>query len=675
MKHFAKLIAYHPKLIVIVALILLIPSAIGYVNTFVNYDILSYLPGDLDSVKGENILDQTFKSASTSFLIIDTQMPAKDITEIKQKISAIKGVSSVTWVDDIADISIPQEALPQAVKDIFYSKNGQYTLMLVQYEYSAVDTVTMDAVNSIRDVMNKQCFLSGMGVIVKDTKELADSQAPIYIAIAIALSLVVMTFCMESWLEPWVLLAALSIAVVYNMGTNVFFGQISYITQCIAAILQLGVTMDYSVFLIDRFEEEKKRFPDKRDAMASAIQGSFISLSGSSLTTIFGFLALCFMRLTLGRDIGLVMAKGVLFGVLTVTIILPALVIQLDKQLHRFRHRSFIPKFNKINAFTIKHKGIFVSVFLILLAPSFIMQNNVSLYYSMDKMLPPELPCVDALNKLKNEFNMATSHFIIVDDSIEDSRLVMMETEINELDGITNSIAYNSFVGSGIPDSMIPDSLKKLAKAGGKQMLLVNSSYEAATDECNAQLNAINDSQEVRPGRQGHRRRSALHGSADGRRARSEDNQHPFHRVHLPAHSHNIQISLDPRHTRALDRACDIHQQSRSVRDRLNDILHIAHSHRLRPARSHGRLRNTDEHKIQGGNKEGKIPKRGCYRRCERVRPLHLPERDGILRRDLRRVHYLRHQHSQRDLPDARPRLADKRVRDNLYAAAHPICA
>ncbi|MBQ7549185.1 MAG: MMPL family transporter, partial [Clostridia bacterium] len=492
MKHFAKLIAYHPKLIVIVALILLIPSAIGYVNTFVNYDILSYLPGDLDSVKGENILDQTFKSASTSFLIIDTQMPAKDITEIKQKISAIKGVSSVTWVDDIADISIPQEALPQAVKDIFYSKNGQYTLMLVQYEYSAVDTVTMDAVNSIRDVMNKQCFLSGMGVIVKDTKELADSQAPIYIAIAIALSLVVMTFCMESWLEPWVLLAALSIAVVYNMGTNVFFGQISYITQCIAAILQLGVTMDYSVFLIDRFEEEKKRFPDKRDAMASAIQGSFVSLSGSSLTTIFGFLALCFMRLTLGRDIGLVMAKGVLFGVLTVTIILPALVIQLDKQLHRFRHRSFIPKFNKINAFTIKHKGIFVSVFLILLAPSFIMQNNVSLYYSMDKMLPPELPCVDALNKLKNEFNMATSHFIIVDDSIEDSRLVMMETEINELDGITNSIAYNSFVGSGIPDSMIPDSLKKLAKAGGKQMLLVNSSYEAATDECNAQLNAIN---------------------------------------------------------------------------------------------------------------------------------------------------------------------------------------
>lgn len=492
MKRIAKFIAYHPKTITIIAVLLLIPAAIGYINTFVNYDILSYLPGDLDSVKGENELDETFNSASMSFLVIE-DMPSKDVAALKEKIAKVDNVSSVIWVNDIADISIPQEIIPQAVKDIFYSKDGKCTMMLIQYKYKAVTDETMKAIEDVRGLLNNQCFLSGMGVIMKDTRDLADSQAPIFIAIAIAIALVVMTFCMESWVEPWVLLAALCMAVVYNMGTNLIFGQISYITQCIAAILQLGVTMDYSVFLIDRFEEEKPKYADKRDAMASAIQGAFLSLSGSSLTTIFGFLALCFMDLSLGKDIGLVMAKGVVFGVLTVTIVLPALVLQCDKIIHKYRHRSFIPKFDKLNNFVINHKKVWVAIFLVLFIPSYIMQSNVNVYYSMDRMLPDDIGCIAALNKMKEEFNMATSHFIIVDDSLDASDLVKMENEIKETAGVTNMVAYNSFVGSGIPDSMIPDELKSIAKSGGRQMILVNTSYVAATDECNEQLTKINN--------------------------------------------------------------------------------------------------------------------------------------------------------------------------------------
>lgn len=492
MKRIAKFIAYHPKTITIIAVLLLIPAAIGYINTFVNYDILSYLPGDLDSVKGENELDETFNSASMSFLVIE-DMPSKDVAALKEKIAKVDNVSSVIWVNDIADISIPQEIIPQAVKDIFYSKDGKCTMMLIQYKYKAVTDETMKAIEDVRGLLNNQCFLSGMGVIMKDTRDLADSQAPVFIAIAIAIALVVMTFCMESWVEPWVLLAALCMAVVYNMGTNLIFGQISYITQCIAAILQLGVTMDYSVFLIDRFEEEKPKYADKRDAMASAIQGAFLSLSGSSLTTIFGFLALCFMDLSLGKDIGLVMAKGVVFGVLTVTIVLPALVLQCDKIIHKYRHRSFIPKFDKLNNFVVNHKKVWVAIFVVLFIPSYIMQSNVNVYYSMDRMLPDDIGCIAALNKMKDEFNMATSHFIIVDDSLDASDLVKMENEIKDTAGVTNMIAYNNFVGSGIPDSMIPDELKSIAKSGGRQMILVNTSYVAATDECNEQLTKINN--------------------------------------------------------------------------------------------------------------------------------------------------------------------------------------
>ncbi len=492
MKAIAKFISYHPKTVLIIALLLLIPCALGYVNTFVNYDLFSYLPGELDSVKGEIELDEVFESASMSFLVIE-DMPSKDVARLKEKIALVENVSGVTWVDDIADISIPKEALPDAVKNIFYSPSGNCTLMLIKYKYSAVTDETMQAIEDIRALLNKNCFLSGIGIIMKDTRDLADSQAPIFIAIAIVVALVIMSFCMESWVLPFMLLAALCIAVVYNMGTNIFFGQISYITQCIAAILQLGVTMDYSVFLIDRYEEEKRKYPDKRDAMASAICGSFVSLAGSSLTTIFGFLALCFMKLSLGLDIGLVMAKGVLLGVLTVTLVLPAIIMLSDKFIGKYKHRSLIPDFNKLNEKVIKHRRVWVILFVVLFIPAYIMQDNVKLYYSMDRMLPEDIGCISSLNKMKDEFDMATTHFIIVDDSVESSKLVKMENEIKNVDGVGSIVAYNSFVGSGIPDAIIPESLKSIAKAGGRQMLLVNTSYVSATDECNEQIEKLTD--------------------------------------------------------------------------------------------------------------------------------------------------------------------------------------
>lgn len=490
MTRIAKFISYHPKFVALVAVLLLIPSAIGFIATRVNYDILSYLPQELDSVKGEVILDETFQSASMSFLVIDN-MPSKDVAALKEKIAAIEGVGSVIWVNDIADISIPVEALPEVISQIFYSSDTNSTLMLIRYKENAVSELTLSAIEETRDIMNEQCFMSGMGVIMKDTSDMAETQAPIYIALCIVLALIVMSLCMESWILPLLLLTALSFAVLYNMGTNIIFGEISYITMSIAAILQLGVTMDYSVFLIDRFEEEKKNYEDKRDAMTAAIKGAFISLSGSSLTTIFGFLALCFMDLSLGMDIGIVMAKGVAFGVLTVSLVLPALILIFDKQIHKYRHRSFIPDFSKLNNFVIGHKKIFVSAFIILFIIAVPVQSGIKVYYSMDKMLPADTPCIAALNKMKNEFNMATSHFIIVDDSLEASELVKMEKELENLDGVTTMVAYNSFVGSGIPDSMIPDDIKNIVKTQGKQMLLLNTSYTSATDDCNEQIEKI----------------------------------------------------------------------------------------------------------------------------------------------------------------------------------------
>ncbi|MCR4924973.1 MAG: MMPL family transporter [Clostridiales bacterium] len=488
----AKWITFHPKTVALVALLLLIPSIIGYACTFVNYDILSYLPDNLDSVKGEQILDQTFNDAASSFLIVEN-MPSKYTADLKQKILQIDGVNDVMWVDSLLDISVPVDSLPDAVKEIFYSKDQNATMLMIKYDESGASQKTMDAIHSIKKIMNEKCFISGMSVISTDTKDLADKEAPIYIALAIVLALITMTFSMESWLLPCVLLASLGIAIIYNMGTNIFMGQISYITQCIAAILQLGVTMDYSVFLIDRYNEEKEKSSDNREAMARAIEQSFVSLAGSSLTTIFGFLALCFMTFTLGLDIGIVMAKGVVFGVLVVTIVLPAFVLILDKPISKYHHKSLVPKFDKLNNFILNHKKIFITLFIVALIPAFICQSVVPVYYNLADSLPQDLDSIVSLNKLKEEFNMATTHFVVIDDSLPAGELSKMESEIKNIKGISSVLAYNDFIGIAIPDNIVPDSLKEIAKKDGYQLLMVNSKYNSATEKCNKQITELNN--------------------------------------------------------------------------------------------------------------------------------------------------------------------------------------
>lgn len=486
----SKFIAYHPKTILVIATLLLIPSLLGYVGTKINYDILSYLPEDLDSVKGEVILDEVFGNSANAFIVVE-DMEAKDVAKIKQNIEGVEGVKSVTWTDTIADISIPQSMLPDVLTDIFYSSDGTATMLMVQFENASASAETMSAIRQIKSIMNKQCFMSGMSAIMADTKDLTDKEAPIYIVIAVALALVALSFTMSSYVLPFVLLLALGYAVIYNMGTNIFLGSISYITQSIAAILQLGVTMDYSVFLMDRYEEELRRSDSKKDAMAKAISKTFVSLAGSSLTTVFGFLALCFMSFTLGLDIGVVMSKGVVLGVASVVVVLPAMLLMFDTPIHRFKHKPHVPSFNKLSDFSVKHRKVLAIVFVLLVIPSYIMKENVNMYYDFTKALPEDMASVTSLTKLKTEFNMATTHFVIVDEDVPAYQVAQMVTEFENVEGVSNVIALNSFLGAAISESVIPDEIKDICQKGGYRLMMINSVYGSATDEGNAQIDTL----------------------------------------------------------------------------------------------------------------------------------------------------------------------------------------
>lgn len=485
-------ITRHPKFIMTVALILLIPAIIGYLLTGVNYDILSYLPDDINSVQGEQILDESFHNASSAMLVIEN-FDDKDVVALKEKIMKIDGVTNVTWTDSVIDTTVPNSSLPSFLRKIFYSTDGKSTLMLINFESASASDETGTAIKEIRSLMNKQCFLSGMSAVLTDTKDLADSQAPIYIAFAIFLALVVMSFTMDSWVLPFVLLASLGIAVVYNMGTNLIFGEISFITKSIAAILQLGVTMDYSVFLIDRFDEEQIYTDNRSLAMGRAVAKTFTALMGSSLTTVFGFLAMCFMTLTLGFDIGIVMAKGVVFGIITVVTVLPSMVLLLYKPIYRFRHKRFVPKFNGLASFTTKHRRVFAIILLILLVPAYLAQSNVSKYYDVVSGMPQDLDSIVALNKMKEEFNMANTHFVVIDDDVPDGKVNSMIQDIKEIDGIETVVALGEYVGAGIPKSIIPESVKSIAEKDGYQMMMINSDYSTGTDELNAQIDEMNN--------------------------------------------------------------------------------------------------------------------------------------------------------------------------------------
>ena len=483
-------ISSHPKTILLIATLLLLPAIVCYLATNVNYDILTYLPEDLESVQGERILDETFNDAAMA-MIVTEDYELRDVSRMKAEIREVDGVRQVMWVDDIADVSIPESMLPKILSSVFYSADGKSTMMMVQFVESGSSARTMQALREIRRIMDKNSFMSGLSAITLDTKELADAQAPLYIAIAIALALIALCFTMRSFALPFITLVSLGYAVLYNMGTNLIMGEISYITQCIAAILQLGVTMDFSVFLIDRYEEEKQKFPDKADAMSSAIQATFVSVSGSSLTTVAGFLALCFMQFTLGLDIGIVMAKGVLLGLVTVLTVLPAFVLCFDALIQKTAHKSFVPRFGGLNAFVLKHKAVAAIVFVLLFVPSFLGQKSVKVYYNMVNSLPQDIASVVALGKLKDEFDMAGTHFILLPEDAPASDVSAMTEEIKAVDGVTLCLSLHSVVGGAIPLSMLPDNVRSICVKGGWQLMMVNSEYETASDALNAQIEQI----------------------------------------------------------------------------------------------------------------------------------------------------------------------------------------
>lgn len=496
MKKISNLVIRKPKLIIAISLLLLIPALISYIFTNVNYDILSYLPGNLDSVKGEKILENDFNAGSMTVVLVQTvkdngsKVSPNTVIKLKNAINEIDHVDNVLWADNLIDSSVPGDILPDDIKNVFYSSDGKYTMMFVSYTDSSSSKDVIKAVEEIKKVLPDDSYLSGISAMNADTKSMTDSETPIYIAIAVILAIITMMITMNSYVTPFILVGVIGIAVIYNLGTNFLTG-VSYITQSVAAILQLGVTVDYSIFLVNRYNEEQKYSRTKEEAMQRAINGSFTSLFGSSLTTIFGFLALCFMQLTLGLNIGIVMAKGVVIGVISVIFILPAYLLVFDEKIKRHMHKPFTPNFKKLTGFVIKRKGIFATLFILLIIPSFIISMNVKEYYNLNGNLPEDSLTGRGTMILKEKFNMTTSHFIIVDDSIPASKLVRMESEIKNVKGISNMLAYDMFVGTSVPDSIIPDEIRDVVKRNGRQIMLVNSVYEASTEESNNQVKEI----------------------------------------------------------------------------------------------------------------------------------------------------------------------------------------
>jgi len=488
MNKFGSFIAKHKTLVLVIATLLLLPSFYGMAKTKINYDILTYLPKKLESVKGQEILNDVFNNSATSMLVIEN-MEAKDVVKIKDRISEVQGVEKVVWISDFVDTSIPKEILPDDLKDAFYREDS--TLLMVQFSNKSSSDITQEAISEIRTILNKQCFLSGMSAVLKDTIELADRQTPIYVILAVILATIVLALTLESTVIPFIILISIGYAILYNFGTNIVFGEISYITKSLAAVLQLGVTMDYSIFLLHRYEEECANVEDKCQAMATAIGKTASSILGSSLTTIAGFLAIAFMELTIGRDIGLVMAKGVFLGVITVVTILPALILTFDKAIHRFSHKTILPEFNGLSRLVTKHYKLFIVIALLLFIPSFYGERNNEIYYNLDESLPRDMDSVVAFTKLKNEYNMMTTHMILVSSDTPNYKMKEMTDEIEKLDGIENVINYEKFIGPGVPLNFIPQEIKEEFEKDGYKMVLVNSGYKAATDEENDQINKI----------------------------------------------------------------------------------------------------------------------------------------------------------------------------------------
>ena len=474
--------------ILILSIILLIPAVWGYVNTRINYDVLTYLPEDIETMQGQEIMTNDFGIGAFSMLI--DGMEDKEIVKLKEKVEKVDGVENVLWYDSLADISVPQSVLPSKLYDEYNTEDG--TMMAVFFKDGTSSDETMKAITEIRKITGEQCFLSGMSAIVEDTKELAEKETPLYVLIAVALSALVLAITMESIFVPVLFLLSIGIAIVYNLGTNVFFGEISYITKALAAVLQLGVTMDYSIFLMHSYQEQQVRYNgDKERAMAHAISQTFSSVIGSSVTTVAGFIALCFMSFTLGKDIGIVMAKGVIFGVLVCVTVLPSMILCCDKLIEKTKHKPLLPDIRRISDKVTKRYVIYVVAFVILLFPAIYGNNHTGVYYNLDESLPKDLPSVIANTKLKEDYNMNTTHMILVDSSVAGSDVKKMSQEIEKVDGVKWVLGLDNLVGSGVPADMLPESVTGMLKNDKYQLLMVNSTYKVATDKVNKQIEQI----------------------------------------------------------------------------------------------------------------------------------------------------------------------------------------
>ena len=478
--------------IVILTLILMVPSLLGMLNTRVNYDMLTYLPDSMDTVKGQKILLDEFDKGAFSFIILE-DMPDKDVADLKAKVEQVDQVASVLWYNNIADISIPKEFLPDKVYNAFNTDHS--TVMAVFFNTSTSSDETMDAIREIRSITGEKCFVCGLSALVTDLKDLCEKEEPIYVGIAVILALVAMILLLDNWLVPLVFIASIGMMILMNLGSNFFLGEISYITKALSAVLQLAVTMDYSIFLWHSYNEQKQLCADNKEAMAVAIHHTFLSVIGSSITTVAGFIALCFMTFTLGRDLGIVMAKGVLFGVLGCITVLPSLILILDKPLMKMSHRSLIPNMRKLSGGVVKIFPLFLVIFIALVPPFLYgyTQTNNEVYYDMAECLPEDLDFVIANTKLSEDFDISSTHMVLMDASLDNKSVKQMISEMEKVDGVKYVLGIESLLGSTIPEDILPEHIKGVLENDKYELLLINSKYHSASDAVGEQINSLNE--------------------------------------------------------------------------------------------------------------------------------------------------------------------------------------
>ncbi len=488
---FSKAVVRYRIPILIVTLALMIPSVLGMIGTRINYDMLDYLPDDMDTVIGQNQLLEDFGKGAFSFIVVE-DMPDRDIATLCEKIESVGHVETVLWYSTVADLTIPKEILPDELYNEFNTDNA--TLVAVFFDSATSADVTMDAIREIRSLTGKQCFVSGMSALVTDLKDLCEKEEPIYVGLAVLCATVAMLIFLDGWLVPFVFLASIGMMILLNLGTNYFFGEISYITKALSAVLQLAVTMDYSIFLWHSYNEQREKYADHKEAMAVAIHETLTSVIGSSITTVAGFAALCFMTFTLGRDLGLVMAKGVVFGVLGCVTVLPALILVLDKPLQATRHRSLIPDMKKFAGGVAKVFPVFLVIFAILIPPAYYgySKTNDEVYYDMGQCLPEDMEYVIANSKLSEEFNIASTHMVLVDAKLPAKDVRSMIDEMEQVDGVKYVLGLESVIGSRVPEEILPDSIRSILKSDRWELLLINSEYKVASDAVNQQITDLN---------------------------------------------------------------------------------------------------------------------------------------------------------------------------------------